>query len=128
MDALKKKIETHLLASLGYEVVTFIRTDAQVGAIAHYQPFKTKVLKSAVALNVAFLEKPLSTGARQTLMALKTEIDDFHVQGREVYWLCRKKQSESRFSNAVFEKTLGLRTTFRSLKTVARLAAKYAPA
>ena len=40
-------------------------------------------------------------------MALKTDIDDFHVQGREVYWLCRVKQSDSKFSNVVLEKTLG---------------------
>ncbi len=40
-------------------------------------------------------------------MALKTDIDDFHVQGREVYWLCRRKQSESTFSNAMLEKAIG---------------------
>ena len=71
---------------------------------------------------------PLSAGAQQALMGLKTEIDDFHVHGREMYWLCRKRQSESTFSNAVFEKTLKVRATFRGLNTVARLAAKYPPA
>jgi hypothetical protein len=35
------------------------------------------------------------------------------------------KQSESKFSNAVFETALGLNATFRSFNTLQRLAAKY---
>jgi uncharacterized protein (DUF1697 family) len=58
-------------------------------------------------------------------MALQTEIDDFHIHGREVYWLCRKKQSESRFSNALFEKRLKFPATFRGMNTVRKLAARY---
>jgi hypothetical protein len=58
-------------------------------------------------------------------MALKTEIDDFHVHGREVYWLCKKRQGESTFSNLRFEKFVKARTTFRGVNTIARLAAKY---
>ena len=59
-------------------------------------------------------------------MALKTDIDDFHVNGREVYWLCRKKQSESTFSNVRFEKLIKASVTFRGVNTVAKLATKYA--
>jgi uncharacterized protein (DUF1697 family) len=56
---------------------------------------------------------------------MRTSIDDFHVNGREMYWLCRKKQSESTFSNARFEKALGGRATFRGVNTIVKLAAKY---
>ena len=58
-------------------------------------------------------------------MALKTEIDDFHVHGREVYWLCKTKQSDSKFSNTRFEKILKARATWRNMNTVVRLTAKY---
>ncbi|MEK7328685.1 MAG: hypothetical protein AAB217_25850, partial [Chloroflexota bacterium] len=84
-------------------------------------------LQSAQALNVAFLAGPLPDEAKKALMGLKTDIDDFHVHGREVYWLCRKKQSESAFSNALFERTLKIQTTFRGFNTVVKLAAKYPP-
>ena len=60
-------------------------------------------------------------------MAFKTDIDDFHTNGREVYWLCRTGQSESTFNNASMERTLKIRATFRGINTVARLAAKYGP-
>jgi hypothetical protein len=42
-----------------------------------------------------------------------------------VYWLCAVKQSESKFSNAVFERKLKLQATFRSISTVQKMAAKY---
>jgi uncharacterized protein (DUF1697 family) len=123
--ALAKRIEGLLHKALGYEVAAFIRTDAEIAAIAQYKPFSDSALKSALALNVAFLAEPLPDEARKILMKLKTNIDDFHVHGREVYWLCRKKQSESTFSNAVFERALKIQTTFRGFNTVLKLAAKY---
>jgi hypothetical protein len=58
-------------------------------------------------------------------MTYKNEIDDFHVHGREVYWLCQIKQSESKFSNAAFEKIIGRRATFRGINTIQRMAEKY---
>ena len=126
-QALQKRIEDLLRKSLGYDVATFIRTDAEVANIAGYRPFVDSALKSARALNVAFLDGPLPGEAQKALMRLKTNVDDFHVHGREVYWLCRKKQSASAFSNAVFERALKIQTTFRGFNTVVRLAAKYPP-
>lgn len=126
VGALQKKIEDQLLRSLGYEVKTFLRTIPEVAAIAQYKPFNESALRSAAALNVAFLADPVSAGAEKALMALKTGNDDFHAQGREVYWLCKTKQSDSKFSYARFEKMLNVRATWRNINTVRRLAAKYA--
>ncbi len=125
--ALQLKIEAHLQQTLGYEVATFLRTTAEVAAIAQYQPFTAAEMQAASALNVALLAEPLIDAAVQKLQTLKTELDDFHVQGREVYWLCRAKQNESKFTNAVFERALKTKATFRGLNTIARLAAKYPP-
>jgi uncharacterized protein (DUF1697 family) len=58
-------------------------------------------------------------------MSLRTDIDDFHVHGRELYWLCQKKQSDSTFSNAVLEKTLGRPSTIRGVNTIQKIVAKY---
>jgi len=122
---LETRIEQQLQKALGYEVKTFLRSDAEVAAIASYAPFNPSAVRTAGALVVGFLGAALEAAAVRRLMALRTEIDDFHVHGREVYWLCRRKQSESTFSNALFERTLRLSTTFRNVRTVARLAAKY---
>ncbi len=124
-QALERKIETKLREALGYEVATFIRTDAEVAAVANYEPFSQPELEGAAALNIAFLSERLDDEARRKLTALRTEIDEFHTHEREVYWLCRTRQSDSKISNAVLEKTLGQKATLRGANTVKRLAAKY---
>lgn len=124
---LEQKIEHRLRESLGYEVTTFVRTDSELAAIAQYRPFPNTELNSAGTLNIAFLAAPLSAEAKQALEKLQTEIDDLHVHNREVYWLCRKKQSESGLSNAVFERVLKAKTTLRGVNTILRIAAKYPP-
>lgn len=123
--SLEKGIEKKLREALGFEVAVFVRTEAELAAIGAYKPFRPSNLESAVALNIAFLTEPLVAASKRKLMALKTEIDDFHIHGREIYWLCRKKQSESTFSNAVLEKTLGCQATLRGANTIKKMAAKY---
>jgi len=125
---LERRIENRLREALGFEVATFLRTDAELAAIANYKPFRQSDLDAAAALNVAFLADKLDDKLKQKLMALRTDIDDFHVHEREIYWLCRKKQSESTFSNAVLEKTLGRQSTLRGANTIKKIAAKYSAA
>ena len=122
---LEKKIETCLHEALGYEVATFIRTDAELAEIAKYMPFPQSQLDRAVALNIGFLANALDKTSEQKLMSLQTDIDYFHVHGREIYWLCKKKQSESKISNVVIEKALGVKSTLRGANTVNKLAEKY---
>ena len=123
--ALEHAIESRLRASLGYEVATFVRTDAQVAAVAGYQAFAAARVKEAGAFCVGFLEKPLDAAATRALMTFKTGEDDFHTNGREIYWLCKVGQGTSTFNNARMEKALKIRCTFRGINTVVRLAAKY---
>lgn len=123
--SLEKKIEKCLQEALGYEVATFIRADAELAEIADYKPFPQSELDAAAALNIAFLKEGLDQQSMQKLMTLRTEIDDFHVHEREMYWLCHRKQSESTFSNAVFEKALGIKSTLRGVSTVRKMAEKY---
>ena len=125
VDKLVKKIESGLLEALGFEVATFIRSDSELAGIANYKPFSRSQMDSATALNVAFLSEPLDAKSKKLVMALESDIDDFHIHGREVYWMCLKKQSESNFSNNLLEKTLGMKSTIRGIKTVRKMAEKY---
>ena len=125
LRALELLIEDRLRQSLGYEVSTFIRTEEELAAIAKYEPFKKSHLQGAEALNVGFLVESPSPAAKKLITAFKSEIDDFQVQGREVYWLAQTRQSDSKFNNVRFEKALSVRATWRGINTVRRLAAKY---
>ncbi len=123
---LEKQIEDYLRKSLGFEVATFVRSVSELEAIAGYRPFMPPAFSAeGNSLYIAFLSDPPSGEAQQRLMAFRSEVDDFRVHGREVYWLCRKKMSESAFPGTLLEKTIGMPATMRNATTVKKLAAKY---
>jgi uncharacterized protein (DUF1697 family) len=129
IDALQARIEAALEKALGYEVRTFVRSDAEVAAIATHTPFDAETMAAGVAFNVGLLHEPLSKADAAKLATLRTAYDEFATHGREVYWLCRGKMSESIFfQKQSLEKVMKLVTTFRTRNTYARLAAKYPPA
>ncbi|MEP7270387.1 MAG: DUF1697 domain-containing protein [Acidobacteriota bacterium] len=123
--ALEKKIEAKLKGELGYDVATFVRTEAELANVARYQAYPHAVAETAGALLVGFLVDHVTDEIKGKLVALRTEVDEFHVNGREVYWMCKKKQSETMLKGGAFEKTLGGKATFRLLNTVRRIAERY---
>lgn len=125
-QTLETQIEGHLQQALGYAVATFIRSRSDLAAIADYQPFPELERDSAEhTLAIAFLQAEPSDQARHKLMAFRTDIDDFHIHEREIYWLTGKRMSDSTFSGALLEKTIGMPATMRNATTVRKLAAKY---
>ena len=123
---LERRIEAHLNAAFGFEIHTFIRSADALAAIATHPAFSADEVAASNAHVVGFLAAALDADAQQTITRWRSDTDRFHVNDRELYWLSRAKQSESTFSNAVFEKALGLRTTFRSITTLNKLVAKLA--
>lgn len=110
--------------ALGYEVATFIRTPAQVAAIARYEPFQS-FERGAADLNIIFLAAPFGAAARKQVSALCTASDDLRVRGREIYWLRRRQPGGYDFRTLPLDKVLGQPFTIRGSRTVSRLAAKY---
>jgi uncharacterized protein (DUF1697 family) len=126
--ALEKKIETHLRKALGYEVGTFIRSAAELEEVAQHQPFsKSEMEREGHSLYIGFVGASPDEEVRKKLMTYRSDLDDLHLNGREVYWLCRARMSESAFSGALTEKTLCMAATFRNVTTVRKLAAKCRP-
>jgi uncharacterized protein (DUF1697 family) len=124
---LERVIEQMLSDALGYEVATFIRTDAEVRNISKHTPFMPAFIKAAAALNVAMFKEPLDDNQARAVLALKTKNDNFHVHGREIYWLSQTKLAESMISNAVFEITVGRPSALRGINTIRQLAQRYGP-
>jgi uncharacterized protein (DUF1697 family) len=115
---LEMKIEKHLEAALGYEVGTFVRSVEEIRAVSVYQPFS----RDGLVLNVGFMHETLQPSVVDDF---KSDVDEFHVHGREVYWLCQIRTSDSKFPAKKFEKAIGGAMTWRNMNTVMRLAAKY---
>ena len=125
---LEDLIEERLGSELGYPVPTFVRTADELAQVAAHEPFAADELAAAAAFNIAFTKRPLDEAEAAALQELRTEIDEFRVRGREVYWLCRLRQSQSTFSNAVLERALGRPATLRSRTTVAKMSLRWPPA
>jgi uncharacterized protein (DUF1697 family) len=79
---LRKLIERHLQESLGYEVVTFLRTDRELQNLVKGCPFSEGEVAGARALNVALLQAPLTAEAMARLQTLRTGVDAFRAKGR----------------------------------------------
>lgn len=120
--ALEKRIGDALREALGYDVETFLRSRAELAAIAHAAPFGRE---PAGTVYIGFLRAEPAAAARDTLMAFGNEVDEFRLIGREVYWLARKGMSRTTFSGARLERTLGMTTTLRNTNTIERLLRKY---
>lgn len=123
-QALERRIERYLREALGYEVATFIRSPAELATIAKHQAFPPSEVEKC-SLYIGFSGSSPTEAARDKLIGSRTPIDEFHVKDREVYWLCRKSFSESEFSGAKIEKTIGMPVTIRNVTTVRKLAARF---
>jgi uncharacterized protein (DUF1697 family) len=124
---LTRQIQTHLRRELGYEVDTFVRTRAEIAAANAFQPFATADLNHpAHTVYAGFLQEALTTAQSRALVACRTEIDEFCVNGREFYWLCRIKSNDSKIWSSPRMKAVALPSmTMRNRTTVRRLAAEF---
>ncbi len=125
VGVLQDRIEKQLKTSLGYDVATFIRSQGEIQRITGFQAFDPGAVAQAVAYNVGFMRDPLDGEAKQKLFGLRTAIDDFATNDREIYWLCKQRQSDSTFSNQALEKTLKIKSTLRNMSTVRNIMTKY---
>jgi uncharacterized protein (DUF1697 family) len=123
---LQTQIENALRKSLGYEVATFVRSSADIAAIASHPAFDTAEFTAGASQYIAFFQDPPTTQSRRQIMTCVTAVDDFRFRGSEMYWLCRKRFSESTFSGAMLERTIGGPATVRNTTTVQRIAAMFA--
>lgn len=122
LSQLAARIERDLEPLLGFKSEVFLRTPSEVHAIAATAQSHRSSVPETGEVNVAFLAAPLDSEQLSALQGLRTDLDEFAHNGREVYWLCKGNQMDSKFSNAVMERRLRLRCTFRRVSMLAKLS------
>ena len=124
--ALAASIADGLEPLLGFRAEAFVRNEDELLALAQLAASRQASHRTAVGpqgeVNVALLALPLTPAQATALAGLRTELDEFAHNGTEVYWMCKRKQSDSTFSNAVFERKLQTKTTIRRASMLERLA------
>lgn len=122
---LATKIEAGLGEALGYEVPVFLRSAAELLAVAAQQPFDAKMLSASKGkLQVIFLQAKPKTAARKQALTLATDDDRLAIEGRELYWLPKGGMSDSELDLKAIAAALG-QNTVRTMGTVEQIAAKY---
>ncbi len=126
--ALATRIEAHLKGVLGYAVPTFLRTAAELAAIATHEPFAPAEMGTPeFTVHVGFLREKPHASLAAALAERSTPMDAFALHGRELYWLCRGKTTESLVKWPQVEKLIGVDLTMRNRTTIGKLMDKYPP-
>ena len=124
-DMAERSIEDHVRKALGYPVITFLRSIPEVAAVAAHTPFAQDELEAGGTLFVGFMKIAPGPSVACAVAALRDDVNDFAVRGRELYWLRRSQLMQSISSGPPIEKLVGSPITMRNVNTVRRLAAKY---
>jgi uncharacterized protein (DUF1697 family) len=120
---LETRIEAVLREALGYHVATFVRTMSELAAIGERRPFNGSDV-AGVSLHIGLLKAAPGPANRRALMALRSDVNEFVVDGRELYWQLHGRFSDAGVTGAQIEKTLGVEATLRNATTIRKLAAR----
>jgi uncharacterized protein (DUF1697 family) len=122
---LESRIARHLEASLGYKVDNFVRTAQEVAAIARAKVFPEEG-NEGITIHVGFMHEPLAPAVARKFAALRTQEDEFRLKGREYYWLCRVRSSDSKVWSLPEMKALRLPTSsMRNMTSIRKLVVKH---
>lgn len=123
---LTQQIEAKLRETFGYEVETFLRSLDDLVDLANYHPFPEALGNPEQAIvAIAFARDTLQADHQQVLTALNNPLDALHTKGREFYWMRRPPFSDSKLSNAKFERLLKQPLTIRNQSTIINIVEKY---
>ncbi|MCL6457134.1 MAG: DUF1697 domain-containing protein [Gorillibacterium sp.] len=118
---LRQRIQQEIKSIYGFSVPVILRTVQELKQVIVNCPFSINELSAGENVYVALLlEAPLQTGIDR-LLTFDNAIDDFRIQGREVYILYRQGSGRSNLTNALIEKKLGVSATTRNWNTVNKL-------
>jgi len=121
--AMERRIEKALHEALGYKVETFVRTPAELAAAVEHDPFEEPAETHSLLLG--FLAAAPSPDVCLAVAVTGTDVDDLRVHGRELYWRCHTRISESQVKTKELDRILGAPMTTRNVTTIRKLVAKY---
>ena len=122
-DKLTARIEKAMSEALAFDVTVFLRTAAEVRAIAGHDPFPGA--STGGKLQVTLLADKPAARTRTAVLELATDRERLAFGERELYWLPSGGTRDSAPFLRAVAKLLGEDTTMRTKQTIEKLAAKY---
>jgi uncharacterized protein (DUF1697 family) len=119
------RIEAALEKSLGYDVAVFLRTRAELLAIAGHAPFPARTVNASDGkLQVFLLTKKPAAAAQRDVLEHGTDEDRLSFGEKELYWLPSGGMADSALDLKAIFKLIG-QNTQRTKGTMEQVAAKY---
>jgi uncharacterized protein (DUF1697 family) len=123
---IERRIEAHLHRALGYEVDTFLRTPTELAEILALQPFPPDDVQApGHAVHIGFLRDAVSEEAAARVASFSTHRDVLRVHGRELFWLCRGRMTDTEVDWVTLGREVPMRYTVRKSTTVQKIAVRY---
>lgn len=117
--------EQALERTLGYAVPVYLRSAAEVRAIAAEGPFDAEALEACGGKPQVLLLRELPSAAdRELALALSTPADRLAFGERELHWLPEGRMTDSELALRSLAKLIGPSTT-RTLNTIQRITDKF---
>jgi uncharacterized protein (DUF1697 family) len=117
--AIRRRLEDEF----GFEVTTFVRTGAQVTALATDKPFGDLAVGHTHFALLPLTE--LTSKEKKAVEGLSNDHDEVVVRGRDVHWLIRSKSTETTLGPKQWRDALPDNpTTARNTTMLAKLVAK----
>ncbi len=115
-------LEASLEAQFGFEVTTFVRSEAELRRALAAKPFP---LSGGDTYFMTFLKAPLSTRKQAALEALSNDFDTLVVRGRDVHWRMRGKSTDTNLPTKAWADIVGQhRSTSRNMNMLHKLMQK----
>jgi uncharacterized protein (DUF1697 family) len=117
---LRKKLELHLAAKLGYAVPTPVKTATEFAAIAKGNPYDANLPEFGGRMYVCFFENTPTAAAIREIQPLITDAERLVIKGAAGYAYYADGLGRAKLSSNVIERKLG-RATLRNWNTVTAL-------
>lgn len=120
-EELIKKIEKAIKAKYAFDVPVIVRRREEIEKVIALNPFLKRKDTDLEKLHVTFLATAPDKEKLENLKTINYPPDEFELIGKDVYLYCPHNYGETKLTNNLFEKKLGVTATTRNWKTVNKL-------
>lgn len=118
---LTKRIEAAIERTFGFHSDVIVRTTAEMRGVVAKNPFAGRNGIEPAKLLVTFLADDPGEDARQQVRSIKTEPEEMHITGRELYVYFPNGMGRSKLPSRAIGKALGTPGTARNWNSVTKL-------
>jgi uncharacterized protein (DUF1697 family) len=120
-EQVRQRVESEVNKVFGIAATVVLRSAVELKQIIENCPYKTESLLEGESVQVTLLTEAPSQAKLALLPEGKSDIDEFQINGLEIYFLFRQSMLDSKLAKNMNK--LGSTATSRNLNTMNKLAA-----